>query len=90
MPFVIYGLGLSLKSADGFQVVQDYFDSMLFKLVLFIILSALFYHLIAGIRFLLMDLDIGHQLNAARKSSWWVMIVAVFILAGLVTNMGIL
>lgn len=77
LPLVIYGLGLSLKNTAGFQEIHNLLDASIFQLVLLLILSAFFYHLISGIRFLLMDLDIGHDLKIARGSAWLVIVLAV-------------
>lgn len=38
---------------------------------------ALGHHLMAGIRFLLTDIDVGTELSAARKTAWFVNIAAV-------------
>lgn len=60
---LLYLLDLSLSSADGFQQVVNLFDGLLVKLVVWAILAALLYHLIAGIKHLLMDLGIGETLE---------------------------
>ena len=51
-------LSTSLSSAEGFAEIQGYLDSMFFKFIIFGCLSALTFHLLAGVRHLLMDL--GH------------------------------
>jgi len=90
LPLVIYGLGLSLKNTASFQVIHNLLDAPIFQLVLLIILSAVFYHLITGIRFLLMDLDIGHDLKIARASAWLVIVLAVCLLIWLGIKVAIL
>lgn len=60
---LMYALDLSLSSEEGFASVKDCLDGFLAKLVIWGILSALLYHLVAGIKHLLMDLGIGETLE---------------------------
>ena len=83
LPVVIYGLGLSLKNTESFQAILDLLNTPIFQLLFLMILATVFYHLIAGMRFLLMDLDIGHDLKVARASAWLVIIMAVCLFAWL-------
>ncbi|GAJ68957.1 succinate dehydrogenase, cytochrome b556 subunit [Edwardsiella piscicida] len=52
---LLWLLGLSLSSADGFAQAAALLNSALARLVLWGILTALAYHLCGGIRHLLMD-----------------------------------
>ncbi len=52
---LLWLLGLSLSSADGFAQAAALLDSALARLVLWGILTALAYHICGGIRHLLMD-----------------------------------
>jgi len=60
----------SLASPDSFRAMQD---SLGLKLVLFFFCAAYAYHLLAGLRFLLLDLHWGLSLKSARLSSWAVL-----------------
>ncbi|MFI3245349.1 MAG: succinate dehydrogenase, cytochrome b556 subunit [Ferrimonas sp.] len=55
---LLWLLATSLHSLDGFKKVSDLFGYLIFKLILWSILTAFAYHLCAGIRHLLMDM--GH------------------------------
>jgi len=55
------------------------FDSLLFQLVLIAVVWAISHHILAGIRFLLIDIDLGLSLSTATKSSWIVNITAVIV-----------
>lgn len=79
IPFLIYALSLSLRSPESFAQVYAFFDTMLVRAFALILLYSLAHHFFAGLRFLLLDLDIGVELKAARASALGV------ILAGLVT-----
>ncbi len=70
IPLLIYLFDLSLRSPQGFAEVQQLLQSPLLKLVLTVGAWALSHHLIAGIRFLLIDIDIGILKTSARRSAW--------------------
>lgn len=81
LPLFIYWFGLSLRDTDGFRLVTSLTDSLVFKLLIWFIAVNVLYHLLAGIRFLFMDIDIGHALKAARFSAWLVLLVSVLLFA---------
>ena len=54
-----------------------------YKLLIFGFLAALFYHSLAGIRHLFMDLGFGETLVSARRSAWFVLLLAVIIIVAL-------
>ena len=60
-------LDSSLESEQGFQKVADFFTSVPAKLLLWASLAALIYHLVAGVRHLLMDLGLGESLEGGRR-----------------------
>ncbi|MCP3661514.1 MAG: succinate dehydrogenase, cytochrome b556 subunit [Gammaproteobacteria bacterium] len=76
IPIVVYLLDLSLSGSDGFDQARAILTSLPAKLALFIALWALMHHLLAGIRFLLIDIDIGVDKLPARKSATIVMVAA--------------
>ena len=67
--FLLYGLDLSLSGEDGFNRVSELLDSFLAKLIIWGILSALLYHLVAGIKHLFMDMGIGEDLQSGRLAA---------------------
>ncbi len=70
IPFSIYLLDLSLKDPQGYAQVIALFDKFAFRMIAITLVWALAYHLLAGIRHLLMDIDVGSQLPAARRTAW--------------------
>lgn len=70
-------LSLSLDSPQGYERVAEILTSWLGKLVVLGLIWAFSHHFIAGIRFLLLDLHIGAELTAARKSSALVLILSL-------------
>lgn len=82
LPYVIYLFGLSLESEQGFASVTSILTSIPVKLVSALLVWALVHHLFAGVRYLLIDLEIGIEREAARRSAWAVMVGAVAVAAG--------
>jgi succinate dehydrogenase / fumarate reductase cytochrome b subunit len=81
---LLYALDLSLASEDGFEQVKACLTSPLAKLVIWGLLTALLYHLVAGIRHLIMDMGIGETLEGGKLGSKIVIAVAavLIVLAG--------
>ncbi|WP_304334311.1 succinate dehydrogenase, cytochrome b556 subunit [Conchiformibius steedae] len=83
LPVLLALLGGSLSSGDTFETYKAWADNFLFKLILWGVLWALMHHLLAGVRFLLLDAHIGTDLQTARKTARIVLIagaVSAFIL----------
>ncbi|HRQ59099.1 MAG TPA: succinate dehydrogenase, cytochrome b556 subunit [Azoarcus taiwanensis] len=77
LPFLLFLFDRSLGSAESFAVYQSVVSNWFIKLVLFGLLWAYLHHFCAGIRFLLLDLHIGGDLEPARKSSKIVLAVSI-------------
>lgn len=73
---LLWFLDLSLASADGFSTAQGVLNHPIVFLLLWGMLSLLGYHLVAGIRHLVMDAGYGEELETGRKSAKWCFIVA--------------
>lgn len=76
-PFLLYVFTISLKSNSGFVLVSEWLDSLLIKLVCLILIWAVIHHLLAGIRYLILDLDIGVNRNSANLSAMLVTVLAL-------------
>jgi succinate dehydrogenase / fumarate reductase, cytochrome b subunit len=83
VPFGIYLLDLSLQDPQSYAQVISLFDEWTFRAAAIVFVWVLTHHLLAGIRHLLSDIDIGSQLPAARRSAWAVNLggIAVALLA---------
>ena len=82
--FMLYALGKSLDSEEGFAEVKACLTSPLAKFVAWGLLSSLLYHLVAGVRHLIMDMGIGETLEGGRLGSKIVIVISVvmIVLAG--------
>ena len=70
IPFGIYILDQSLQAPESYTWLISLFDQWAFKASAIVLIWALAHHLLAGIRHLLSDIDIGSLLPAARRSAW--------------------
>lgn len=76
IPFFILALEMSLRSADDFNTLLAAFDGWTMYLTLFVVLWSGLHHLLAGIRYLLLDIDVGISRSSARMSAWLVNLLA--------------
>lgn len=81
---MLYALSNSLSSEEGFDEVKGYMTSPLAKFVAWGLLSALLYHLVAGVRHLIMDMGVGETLEGGRLGSKIIIAISVvlIVLAG--------
>ena len=77
IPMILYVLGTSLESPNGYAAMASLLATPLAKLVAIGLLWGFFHHFCAGIRYLALDLDIGTDLAPARASSWAVLAVGI-------------
>ncbi len=76
IPLLVYLLDLSLSGPEGFTAAGGLFGNLLVKLILFGFLWGLMHHLLAGIRYLLIDIDIGVEKPCYRQTAWAVIVAA--------------
>ncbi|HSE00284.1 MAG TPA: succinate dehydrogenase, cytochrome b556 subunit [Burkholderiales bacterium] len=81
-PALIYLFDASLRSAQDYQRLGALLDHMLAKALALVIFWAFAHHFLAGIRHLLMDVDVGSSLTAARRSAWVVNVTSVSLALG--------
>lgn len=79
LPFILYLLSQSLTSMESFAGVHHLLASPYYKLVLWAFAAALIYHVLAGIRHIIMDMGFGEELNSGRRSAIVVISLAVIL-----------
>ena len=81
---LLWTLSLSLSSAEGFEQVKSLLDGVFFKLIIIGIVSALLYHLLGGIRHLLMDLGHFEEKDSGNASAKAIIVlwIVLTVLAG--------
>lgn len=75
IPYVVWLLSQSITSQAGFNTVLNVFSTDCGKLINVILLWAIVHHFFAGIRFLLLDIDIAISREASIKMAWLVNIL---------------
>ncbi len=79
LPFLLYVLQMSLASRITFVELQTLLQNNVYKLLLWICGAALIYHVIAGIRHLLADMDLGDSLPTARWTAYGTMALSLIL-----------
>ncbi len=69
LPFILWIFDLSLTSELSYARLAEFASHWLARLILLGLAWAFIHHLIAGLRFLMLDLDVGVDKPAARTSA---------------------
>ena len=81
LPFLLYLLDLSLASELSYQQFQAITGHVLVKIICLGLIWCFLHHFCAGIRYLLLDLEIGVEKNEANRSAIIVFILGVALTA---------
>lgn len=84
-PLFIYLFGLSLASAEGYATAISFFTGFMGTIILLFVSWFLIHHLLAGIRFLFVDINIGVTRKGSQASAKTVMVVEVLLMLMVVT-----
>ena len=79
LPLLLWALDASLASSNGFAAVVDLLSLPLIKVMLWLYLAALMFHLIAGIKHLCMDLGFFETRASAPVASTGVIVIALLL-----------
>ncbi len=88
IPFFLWALQISLISPEGFNVIRDYLQSPVYKIIAILAAAGLIFHLLAGVRHLLMDLHIGESKTAGRFSARLVILLSLVLVILVVYKLG--
>lgn len=72
---LLFTLSTSLSSAQGFAQIQGYLDGFFFSFIIFGCLSALTFHILAGVRHLLMDLGHFEELASGNATAKLIIVI---------------
>ena len=84
LPLILWLFDLSLMSELSFARLVEVGSHWFVKLVLLALIWAFLHHLIAGIRYLLLDLHVGVEKSAARTSAlavFWISLPLTVVVA---------
>jgi succinate dehydrogenase / fumarate reductase cytochrome b subunit len=79
IPYLLYLLQISLASESGFAMAKAEVQGPVAKLFWLIVIWSLAHHFLAGIRYFLLDFDIGVDRETAQKSAIFVMITGFIV-----------
>lgn len=86
IPVVVFFIDVSLRSEQGYRYVADLLRGMPARVMLVAVIWFFAHHFLAGIRYLLIDVDVGSEIDQARFSAWLVFAggLVVLVIAGAV------
>ena len=79
LPALIYMFNLSLRDAASLEALLHHLQTPAVRFVFTILAWAIGHHLLAGIRFLLAELDVATSLPASRRLAWIINLSGVLI-----------
>jgi succinate dehydrogenase / fumarate reductase cytochrome b subunit len=81
---LLWMLDSSLRSQEGFNAVAALTSHPVFKAVLWVVLAGLAYHMVLGVRHLIMDFGVGESLKGGQTGAKIALFVAIvlIVLAG--------
>ena len=77
LPLLLWMFQASLQSASSFDAFRAVVTHPLMKLLLLAVLWAYLHHMLAGLRHLFLDLDLGTELATARLTSMIVLAAGI-------------
>jgi succinate dehydrogenase / fumarate reductase cytochrome b subunit len=83
IPFVVFIFELSLRDQNGFRQATEMMSHPLVVVGMMVLLWSLVHHFFAGIRFLLIDFDIGLDKAPSIQTSWLVLVLEVLVIAAI-------
>ncbi len=89
IPYLVYLLDLSVSSPGGYARVQHFLQQPWMLLLEVLLLWAFAHHFFAGIRFLLIDADIGVEKSSSRRGAWLVILAEIVTLAAIILWVGL-
>ena len=80
IPISLYYLQLSLQGERQFEQITYMMVSPLTRFIILLFIWSFIHHLLTGIRFLLIDIDLFLEKNTARSSAWAVVVIELIIM----------
>lgn len=77
---LLWLLDASLASEESFEALQQTLTQPLWQVMIWLVLAALGYHLVAGIRHMFMDMGLGESLNGGRIGAQMVLVGALILM----------
>ncbi len=84
IPFSIYVLDLSVTSTEGYEQSLQLLRQPFIQVILILLVWAITHHLLAGIRYLMLDFDIAIDKAGSSMTAWTVILAEVCIMAAFI------
>lgn len=81
IPVSLYYLQQSVAGERAFEKLSWLMVSPISRFFILLVIWSFLHHLLTGIRFLLIDLDLFLEKDAARQSSWGVVVIEIILIA---------
>jgi len=86
IPFSLYLLQLSLKDIASYESVTSLMLKPVSRFFILLVIWSFIHHLLTGVRFLLIDLDLFLEKQSVRSSAWGVVVVEVVIMSFIIVG----
>ncbi len=87
IPFSIYMVDLTLESETGFEQGMRLLGQPVVQVILIVLVWSFVHHLLAGIRYLALDFDLGVEKTSSKMSAMIVLVSEIFIVAAIVLGL---
>ncbi len=87
IPLLLGYLSCSLASADSFSAVMSSLQTTWGRLISWIVVMAILYHLVAGIRHLFMDVGLGETKGSSKVTA--IIMLVVFVILAILSGVFI-
>jgi succinate dehydrogenase / fumarate reductase, cytochrome b subunit len=77
IPLVLWAWQSSLQSPEGYGALADWFSRPVVKILTILVAWGYLYHLLAGLRHLVLDTHVGLDLLPARRTAALVLVVSI-------------
>lgn len=88
LPFAVYLLDLSIESQASFQDARHIINQPFMIFVQILLLWSIAHHFFAGIRFLLIDAEVGVEKSQSRLGAWLVLLAEVLTLVVIICGVS--
>ena len=76
IPILLWAFDMSMASPESFEKMRECLDGFFMTLIIWGILGSIIYHLVAGIKHLIMDMGYGETLEGGQMGSKIVLVVS--------------
>lgn len=80
VPLLLIGLDNSLASQEDFDYLSAMIEALHLQWLFWILFASLLFHMLAGIRHLLMDIHVGESLKVSRVTAFSVFAIFVVLM----------